>query len=47
MEIAFFSIFNHEAKIWNSLNKIWIFSSLEKQKVYYYLVCGLKTDYLK
>ena len=32
------------AQIWNSLNRILIFNPLERQKLYYYQVCELKTD---
>ena len=54
MELAFFAIFDptcmgphlgpKKDKIWNSLSRIWIFSPLERQKLYYYLVCDLKTN---
>ena len=36
-----------KAQIWNSLNRILMFNPLERQKLYYYQVCDLKTDLLK
>ena len=52
-KIAFFAIFDptwayilppQKAKIWNSLSRTLIFCPLERQKLYYYQVCNLKTD---
>ena len=55
MKIAIFAILTQhgpkfwlqKTKIWNSLSRIQIFSPLERQKLYYDLVCDLKTDLLK
>ena len=50
MKIDFFPIFDPTwahiltPKMWKFLSKILIFSSLERQKLYYYQVCDLKTD---
>ena len=48
MKIAFFAIFDPTwtyIQKWNSLNIILIFNPLERQKLYYYHVCDLKTDF--
>ena len=54
MKIAFLAIFDpslmdqhfgpQKTQIWNSLNRILIFNPLERQKLYYYQICDLKTD---
>ena len=33
-----------KAQIWNALNRILIFNLLEREKLYYYQVCDLKSD---
>ena len=51
-QIALLVIFNQpgpifwlqKPQIWNSLNRILIFNPLERQKLYYYQLCDLKTD---
>ena len=51
MKIAFFAIFDptwthkvQKAQIRNSLNRILIFNPLERQNLYHYQVCDIKTD---